>query len=116
MSDQALLAAMKAALPIPMFFTKRVSELTDRDGLRLGRPGQKVSVKDVRDIGDMGGIVCVIGLDQGRRMVVASLTHLKADSRHPLYKEIRAYQINRSKRLALEQAAGAGADEGSLRD
>ena len=71
-----------------------------RDGGLKIRPEHVLFIKRVFYSGDEGGIMCDITPTKGAKEVyVVSLTHLKVDMGHPLYRDIRAYQQHRVKRL-----------------
>ena len=62
------------------------------------KPRQKLKVDSCLYLGGDGGIACSYLLDH--QVVISSITHLKLDPKHPLYKEMRAYQIARIDWLA----------------
>ena len=53
-------------------------------------------------MGDEGGIGCAVGILQKGEVVIASLTHIRVKSSHPIGKEIRKYQNDRIEKLALQ--------------
>jgi hypothetical protein len=55
---------------------------------------------------DAGGIMCrfVLTGPRERRAFHVSITHLTFDRRHPLAREIAAYQKHRTKRMRIEDA------------
>ena len=60
-----------------------------------------LTIKSVIYLGDEGGIGCDLGQIQSKdEVLVCSLTHLSINSRHPLAKEIKAYQRERKNKLA----------------
>ena len=95
-----LLSRMKAALPIPARPTRAMIRALREQGRKIAST-QKLLIQDVIYGGDEGGIMCGMALtDDSKEMLVASITHLRVDPRHPLTREIRAYQQERTKRLA----------------
>jgi len=62
-----------------------------------------LQIESVLYTGDEGGISCAIQLPGAEGTVtLASLTHIRVPSSHPLFKEIRAYQIARIRNLAQD--------------
>jgi hypothetical protein len=60
-----------------------------------------VQIIDVFYSGDEGGIVCALkGAGDEKTAVLISLTHLRLPTDHPLAKDVRAYQITRTQKLA----------------
>ena len=95
-----LMRKMEAQLPIPVRPTG-IFVRAMRDGGIKVRPDQFLHVDSVVYLGDEGGIGCAIQLPGAEGTVtVASLTHIRVEASHPLSKEIRAYQIERTKKLA----------------
>jgi hypothetical protein len=107
LSDSDLVRAIKDLLPFPVYLTKRAGELRSRDGKRLAKTGQKVLATEVLDGASVSGITLVIPLDQGKEVLAISLTAVRPEPRHPLYKEIKAYQLNRIASLAAERLRNA---------
>jgi len=106
-----LLARMRAALPMPARMTPRLLATLREQNPTLS-PGAACRVTRVDYAGDEGGIVCHLareGADESGRLVVTSITHLDFDPRHPLAREIAAYQKHRTKRLKrAQQSTHAG--------
>jgi hypothetical protein len=103
LSDSDLVRAINDALPFPVYLTKRAGELRSRDGKRLAKTGQKVLATGVLDGESVAGITLVVPLDRGKEALAISLTAVRLEPRHPLYKEIKAYQLNRIASLAAER-------------
>jgi hypothetical protein len=100
-----LLSRMRATLPMPARMTPRLLA-TLRDQNPALSPAAACRVTRVDYAGDEGGIVCHLareGDDESGRLVVTSITHLDFDPRHPLAREIAAYQKHRTKRLKRAQ-------------
>lgn len=56
--------------------------------------------------GDEGGIMCDVTLSEdAEEAIIVSITHLRVPTRHPLAKEIREYQQERTRRLALSRGS-----------
>jgi hypothetical protein len=95
-----LVQKMKAHLPILARPTRAFIQAMRDSGTKV-RPGQNLQIKSVLYMGDEGGIGCATQLPgQEGTVVVTSLTHVRVKADHPLFKEIRAYQIARTKKLA----------------
>lgn len=105
--DQAmsLLDKMKAQLPIPARPTSTLERFMKEKGVTLPR---QLEIKQVFYAGDEGGISCDVTVPGAKEAVVCSITHLHISRSHPLGAEIRAYQEQRKRRLAL-----AGASSGA---
>lgn len=95
-----LVEKMKAQLPIPARPTKAFIHAMRQNGVKV-KSGQALQIDDVLYMGDEGGIGCAVLLSGKEKSVtVASLTHLRVKASHPLAEEIRAYQIERTQKLA----------------
>jgi hypothetical protein len=106
-----LLHAMEAQLPIPARPTAALVRALRDQGQRISRD-RKLSIQNVFYGGDEAGIVCALEPWEGNKVaLVISVTHLQIDLRHPLAKEIRAYQQERKRRLAQ---AGGSREPGSF--
>ena len=77
----------------------------DPSGHRVVRSKQKLLIKDVLDGGTIAGILCMASLNDGKEVPAMSITHLRFELSHPLYKQIRAYQIQSIKELAAARIA-----------
>jgi hypothetical protein len=106
-----LVHKMNEQLPIPVRMGSRVKQTLREKGLTVSRD-QKNEIKRVFSFGDEGGIMCdVTPAKDAKEAVVVSLSHLLIPTQHPLAQEIRAYQRERTRRLA--QSGGSG-DSSSL--
>ena len=94
-----LVRQMKAHLPIPARPTRTFIQAMRDSGKRV-RSGQNLQIESVLYMGDEGGIGCAIQLPEEETVTITSLTHIRVPSSHPLFKEIRAYQIERASKLA----------------
>lgn len=96
----ALVRKMEAHLPISARPTKAFVHSMRENGMTVS-PNQPLQVESVLYMGDEGGIGCAVE-PPGRKgtAVVTSLTHIRVDANHPLAKEIRAYQVERTRKLA----------------
>jgi hypothetical protein len=100
-----LLHKMEAHLPIRARPTATMVRALRDQGQGISRD-RELSIQSVFYAGDEAGIVCALELlEVAKAALVISVTHLRIDLRHPLAKEIRAYQQERKRRLA--QAGGA---------
>jgi len=104
LSDAELVGAIKAALPLRVQITKRTARLRDKSGKRLTRHGQRLMATDVLDGGSLSGITLVMEVKD--EVLAMSLTGLRIEPQHPLYKEIRAYQLERLAWLGTQQDDG----------
>ena len=97
-----LMEKMKGRLPIPVFPKKPLVHTLRDKGTRI--TSQKMLfIRSVIYLGDEGGIGCDLGIiGDEKEAIVCSLTHLSLNPRHPLAREIRAYQRERKKRLAQQ--------------
>jgi hypothetical protein len=69
-------------------------------GVKLARD-QELQIHHVVYLGDEGGISCnVTPAPDAKEVLLVSITHLRVSARHPLAKEIRAYQRERTRKLA----------------
>ncbi len=95
-----LIHKMEAQLPIPARLTNTVVRMLRKQGVKITR-GQELQIKRVFYAGDEGGIVCDVTPSQDATdAIVISITHLRVPPRHPLAGEIRAYQRERTRRIA----------------
>jgi hypothetical protein len=76
------------------------------------RNKQRIRITDVLDGGDGRGIICLAGIRNGKEMLGISIAHLRLDMHHPLYKEVRSYQIDRTKRLARGRRSSRDQQDG----
>jgi len=95
-----LIENMKARLPIPAHASKPFVRLMRKQGIEM-KTSPKLQIVDVLYLGDDGGIACAIkGAGDEKRAIIVSITHLVIEESHPLAKEVRAYQIERTRKLA----------------
>ena len=96
----ALMQKMEAHLPIPAQGTNALVRTLRTSGVKLSSK-RHVQIEKVLYLGDEGGIGCGLRIP-GREdtAVVASLTHLRLPTTHPLAPDVRAYQIARTRKLA----------------
>ena len=95
-----LVRKMEAQLPIPARPTAAFFHSMHKQGIRITRD-QQLQIKRLIYAGDEGGIMCDVTLSKdAQTALLVSVTHLRIDPRHPLAREIRAYQKERTKRLA----------------
>jgi len=95
-----LMRKMEARLPIPARPTGAFVRTMREQGVKIPRD-QELQIKRVFYAGDEGGIMCDVTLsEEAKEAIIVSLTHLRVPARHPLAKEIREYQRERTRRLA----------------
>ncbi len=100
----ALMRKMEAQLPIPARPTEAYVRAARGQGVAISRD-QAFQICSVLYLGDMGGIACALTPQRDiKEALVVSLTHLEVEANHPLSPEIRAYQVARTRGLALESA------------
>jgi hypothetical protein len=99
-----LMRRMEAQLPIPAQPASTLFRSMRDKPVKITRDRQ-LQIKHLVYTGDEGGIMCDVTLSQdAKEALLVSITHLRIDPRHPLAREIRAYQRERTRRLA--QAGG----------
>ncbi len=99
----ALIEKMRAALPMRAglgiefknHLLEQLPEATSFEGCRI---------TDILYTGDMGGILCrlELGIPDSKEAYFVSITHLAFGRGNPLWREIKAYQRRRVKRLQKE--------------
>jgi len=95
-----LIRKMEAHLPIPARPTGAYIRAMREQGVQVARD-QELQIQDVLYLGDEGGIACnVTPSKDAKQALIVSITHLRVDPRHPLAQEIRAYQRERTRKLA----------------
>jgi hypothetical protein len=100
-----LLGLIRAALPLPARMAPRLLAQLRAQNPDLVPP-TACRITQVDYGGDEAGIVCHLareGADESGRLVVTSITHLDFDPRHPLTRQISAYQKHRTKRIKRAQ-------------
>ena len=96
----ALMQKMEAHLPIPAQATNALVRTLRASGVNIASK-RRMRIDKVMYLGDEGGIGCGLTVPgQADTAVVASLTHLRLPSTHPLAPDVRAYQIARTRNLA----------------
>jgi hypothetical protein len=91
---------MEAHLPIPARPTGTYIRALREQGVQVARD-QELQIQDVLYLGDEGGIACnVTPSRDAKQALIVSITHLRVDPRHPLAQDIRAYQRERTRKLA----------------
>ena len=95
-----LVRKMEAHLPIPARPTGAYRRAMREQGIKVA-PDQELQIQDVLYLGDEGGIACnVTPSKDAEEAIIVSLTHLRVRRQHPLAQEIRAYQRERTRRIA----------------
>ncbi|HBY98690.1 MAG: hypothetical protein M5U01_08140 [Ardenticatenaceae bacterium] len=105
-----LIGRMEAQVPIPARPTSSLVRVMRDKGAKFSRD-RILYIKRIFYGGDEGGILCdVTPSEESTEAYVVSLTHLEIPSRHPLAREIRAYQRERVRRI---RAAGSSSQSRS---
>ena len=104
-STERLIELLGTALPYSAYVNKHALSAGDSSGHRVVRNKQKLLIENVFDGGDIAGILCMASLNGGKEALAISITHLRFELSNPLYKQIRAYQIQRIKGLAAASIA-----------
>ena len=95
-----LVRKMEAHLPIPARPTGAFIRAMREQGIKIARD-QELQIKHVLYLGDEAGISCDVTLSRdAEEAIIVSLTHLRVRRQHPLAQEIRAYQRERTRRIA----------------
>ena len=95
-----LMRKMEVQLPIPARPTGALVRTMRERGVQIPH-NQELQIKRVFYAGDEGGIMCDVTLsEEAKEAIIVSITHLRVSSRHPLAKEIREYQMERTRRIA----------------
>jgi hypothetical protein len=97
---KTLMKKIKDHLPIQFYTTKRFSIAVRNEHKIKVKPNKKMMVIDVMYMGDAGGIMCSI--EHKEAAIFTSITSLRIPNKHPLGPEIREYQTERIKKLALQ--------------
>jgi hypothetical protein len=98
-----LIRKMEAHLPIPAQPAVTLVRALRDQGKTIARD-EELQIQSVSYAGDEGGIMCGMALsEEAKEALVISLTHLQVGARHPLAQEIRAYQVERARRLAQSE-------------
>ncbi|MBC8263174.1 MAG: hypothetical protein H8E47_03510 [Anaerolineales bacterium] len=101
-----LMRKMETQLPIPARPTSAFVRAMREQGVKIPRD-QELQIKRVFYAGDEGGIMCDVTLsEEAKEAIIVSITHLRVPPRHPLAKEIREYQQERTRRLAQSRGSG----------
>jgi hypothetical protein len=101
-----LMRKMEAQLPIPAHPTSALTRSMRSKGIKLTR-NQELQIQDVFYLDDEAGISCnVTPSKDAKEVLIVSVTHLRIHPRHPLAQEIRAYQKERTTRLAQAGRSG----------
>lgn len=96
----ALLNKLKADLPIPVRPTRAFIHSMRENDIKI-KPKQTMQIDDVLYLGDEGGIGCSVQWSKNQKTaIITSLTHIRLQNHHPLAKDVRAYQIERTKKLS----------------
>jgi hypothetical protein len=109
---QALTAQVEKTLPFQVRPGKEFLKMM-RDRGESVTDKTDITVSSVVYTGDMGGINCTLESYSGgtlKEVFVVSITHLVIDPKHPLAKEVNAYQQKRIRGLKLQDQIGFAAE------
>ncbi len=97
---EQLVPKLRAALPLSATASPPLLATLKERSPGIDLP-VRCRITRINYVGDEGGIVCQLdfGIEGGREVFFASITHLTFDPRLPLAREIAAYQKHRVKRL-----------------
>ena len=93
-----LVEALNKHLPMRAYATPPLVQALRRERADI-KVNDAVKIDSVLYLGDEGGVACSLGLPGGKTVVIASITHLRMDSAHPLARRVQAYQLRRSQQL-----------------
>ena len=106
-----LMGKLESHLPIPVKLTGQLVQQLRAQGSKLTKD-RVLFIHRVFYLGDEGGIICDVTQSRAaKEAIVVSLTHLRIQPTHPLFRDIRAYQQARVRRLA--ESDQAEADQGA---
>jgi len=101
------MAVLKESLPIPANVPPQLARELAEQSPELSISG-RCNVIDVIYSGDMGGVLCSLGIGgrEAESVHVVSITQLSFNRKVPLFREIEAYQRHRIKKLKKQQSSG----------
>jgi hypothetical protein len=106
-----LIGKLESHIPIPAKPTGPLVQQLRARGSKLMKD-RVLFIRRVFYLGDEGGIMCDVTQSRAaKEAIVVSLTHLRIPPDHPLFREIRAYQLARIRRLAEPAQAGSDQEE-----
>lgn len=95
-----LINEIEGALPIHAYPTKKLIHRLREGSVKI-KSGHPMQIINVIYLGDSGGIGCEIKWKENQASpLIASLTHLRIDAKHPLSTKIRGYQKQRIDHLS----------------
>ena len=97
---EQLIAKLKAALPLSATVSRPLLAQLQEQSPDIALP-PRCQITRIHYAGDEGGILCKLdfGHEDGREVLLVSITYLTFDRRLPLAREIAAYQKHRVKRI-----------------
>jgi hypothetical protein len=99
-----LMIALKAALPFEIELTPSLIAHLRAQHVAVAVKARQI-VSEVSYVGDEGGIVCHIAPEEGREVIIVSLTHVRMHRSLPLATAVSDYQKHRLKKLKKQRAA-----------
>ena len=101
-----LIDKISAELPITAYPGREFMKMMQSSGESADEKMQ-LQIEEVMYSGDEGGILCALApWANSKQAYVVSITHLKFPKEHPLEREIRAYQKQRTLRLLVLEGKG----------
>lgn len=98
-----LIGRINTELPILVYPTKHLCHTMRNENNLIVKQKHLLKIKEVVNMGDAGGIGCVIKQKGSDELWVVSLTQLRVKETHPLAKEIKAYQSARIRKLSRQK-------------
>jgi hypothetical protein len=106
-----LMGKLESHLPIPARPTGPLVRQLRARGSKLMKD-RVLFIRRVFYLGDEGGIMCDVTPSRAaKEAIVVSLTHLHIAPDHPLFRDIRVYQLARIRRLAESDQVGSDQEE-----
>lgn len=102
---ERLMAEFETALPVEARLSSILKQTMIMESSDVVLP-DSCCIVGLYYMGDEGGILCrfEIGEEEPRKSCYASITHLVFDRRHPLFRQIEAYQRHRVKKLKQQES------------
>ncbi len=95
---ELLLATLEAALPFEVDLTSELLAQLTQESFSTGLQ-RRQTVSKVFYAGDEGGIMCSMQPENEQKVIVASITHVRAPARLPFAAAVVDYQKHRVKKL-----------------
>ena len=95
---KALVQEMAESLPLYCHVDKSTAKLLKQQGIVVSEK-TPLEITDVRDMGEVGGISCVIKRPDSDAVLILSATQVRFPGKGALYDKINAYRTARSRWL-----------------